>query len=307
MKFHQLRLSQWRYYLSRANDLRKEFFYRDIYRKRILSTRGVVCDPDAPLEVHALTCQRDYLDLIWCLKTLSHFSKLPFHMVIHDDGSLGNDALEALSRHLMNSRIIRRAHADEEMKRVLKPFARCGRFRAGLVLGLKLFDFPHFATREQFLLLDSDILFFNPPVYMVQAIEKRQSFFMSDYQDAYIYQRCDLGTLHGLDVIEGINTGLAFLHRGLFDYEVMEDYCGSLKEEDYGHPWAEQTLIALLASRSGHNHERLPCAYQISTQAIDASSISHHFVNDGSRPRFYRDGLRFLRKSGFLDRYDAKP
>jgi len=87
----------------------------------------------------------------------------------------------------------------------------------------------------------------------------------------------------------------------------MEHYCKSLEPEIlYGHRLAEQTLMALLVSRSGKRWERLPDSYGISHGPINRQTISHHFVSDGSRPGFYTDGLRRLRKSGFLAKYSRR-
>jgi hypothetical protein len=104
-----------KYSLTRLNQPRTHY-YKRLYRRRILSTRAVECDPNAPCEVYALTCERDYLDLIWCLKTFSHYSRLVFHLVIHDDGSLTEGALDRLAGHFRYARIIRGADADEEMR-----------------------------------------------------------------------------------------------------------------------------------------------------------------------------------------------
>ena len=60
----------------------------------------------------------------------------------------------------------------------------------------------------------------------------------------------------------------------------------------------EQTLNAILLSQA--NAARLSSAYQISRTPVTGGTVSHHFVNDGSRPAFYRVGMRRLVCSGFI-------
>src|SRR5947208_8004212 len=67
-------------------------YYKERFRRRIMDTPAIVCNGSALVEIHALTCERDYIDLIWCLKTFRYYSGLSFHLVIHDDGSLSSQA-----------------------------------------------------------------------------------------------------------------------------------------------------------------------------------------------------------------------
>ena len=64
--------------------------------------------------------------------------------------------------------------------------------------------------------------------------------------------------------------------------------------------WREQTAWAILVSKQRKGFMRLPDSYQISKQPVTDLTISHHFVNDGSREDFFKEGVCLLKKNGFL-------
>ena len=67
--------------------------------------------------------------------------------------------------------------------------------------------------------------------------------------------------------------------------ELIEAYFQNIPEIDNTH-WMinrhEQTLIAIILSLV--NSKRLSSKYQISKQSLTVNTVSHHYVNDGSRP-----------------------
>lgn len=299
----------WRQVLKvkREWDARRVRAHRTRSNETILRTPPAPIDPRSPIEIHALTCERDYADLLWCLKTFFHYADRCCRVVLHDDGSLSRVALEHLERHLPGATIITKADIDGRMHDVLRSYEGCRSFRNRLPLARRLFDFPTVATSDRFLVLDSDVLFFRRPEQMLRCIDQGCSFFMSDYQDGYVFPRADIAMRYGVDVFPAFNTGIAYLPRQMFDFDFIERYCRDVATADLlGHPWAEQTLFAMLLSRCSHGAERLPDVYRISRQPIDSDTISHHFVNDGSRGLFYTHGVRRLRRAGFLVEYDGR-
>jgi hypothetical protein len=296
----------WRYALRKKADLHRWQVkrHRAVSHAVILDTPPATVDPQSKIEIHSLTCETDYPDLLWCLKTFHFFSGRSFNVVIHDDGSLSHQAIEHLHKHLPGATIISKQQADARMREVIKPYDSCRAFRDRLPLARRLFDVPAFATRENFMILDSDILFFASPNDMLERMDHNRLFFMSDYQDGYVYPRADILARYGVEVMPAFNTGISYLSRDMFNYEFMEKYCGDLEQAGLqSHPWAEQTLFAILLSRRQGEADRLPDNYAISRKRISRETVSHHFVNDGSRGMFYTQGIRRLRKMGFVARY----
>lgn len=275
-------------------------------RALILQTHPARIDPQAEIEIHSLTCERDYTDLLWCLKTFLYYSGRSCNVVLHDDGSLSPEAYGHLQRHLSGVTIISKAQADERMRDVMAPYPSSRAFRERLPLARRLFDVPLFATRERFMILDSDVLFFGQPEEILASIAHGRLCFMSDYQDGYVYPRSEIAARYGVEILPAFNTGICVLAKDIFESEFIENYCRGLGPAGLErHPWAEQTLFGLLLSHHKERADQLSARYRISRTPLDSQTISHHFVNDGSRGLFYTQGIPRLRRHGFLTGYAA--
>src|SRR5689334_17586963 len=87
-------------------------YYRDVVRPRILKTAPVKVTTDSRCEIHVLTSSKDWLNLVWTLKSFYAVSGRKYALCIHDDGSLNEGARSALQRHFPSARVILRAEAD---------------------------------------------------------------------------------------------------------------------------------------------------------------------------------------------------
>ena len=114
---------------------------RDVVRWRVLNTSPVRGLTDGSCEIHVLTCERDWLDLIWCLKSFFSVCEVRFRLCIHDDGSVRPEGLAALASHFPDARVICRSEADEAVGRMLRDHPRCNALRRSNNLALKVFDF----------------------------------------------------------------------------------------------------------------------------------------------------------------------
>jgi hypothetical protein len=77
---------------------------RDVVRWRVLKTPPVHRLTDGSCEIHVLTCERDWLDLIWCLKSFFSVCEFRFRLCIHDDGSVRPEEPSALGSHFPDAR-----------------------------------------------------------------------------------------------------------------------------------------------------------------------------------------------------------
>ena len=293
----------WRFYLRQKAAWRaaRVARCRAVSDETIERTPPMPVDPRADIEIQCLSCERDHLDLLWCVKTFGHYAGRPFSLLVHDDGSLSPQAIGRLREHLPGLRIVSRPEADERVADALadRPHART--FRDRLPLARRTIDFPLFARRPRYLILDSDVLFFARPTEMLDGLDRGRPFFMSDYQDGYVHPREEIASRYGVEIVPAFNTGICCFSVDMADLDFVERYSADAERDDLlAHPWTEQTLFALLFSRRKEGVDRLPPTYRISRQPIDAGSVSHHFVNDGSRGAFYTEGVPYLRNAGFL-------
>jgi hypothetical protein len=291
----------------------RHYYYREIYRRKILSTKPVVCDSNSDFEIHILTSKKDFLNAVWCLKTFYYYSKTRPELVIHEDGTFGTGEIKTGFKHFPNCKIIRKSDADRDIQDFLTEFkySRKYRLRKDFPTGVKLFDSFYYAQSERLLLLDSDVLFFRNPTEIIKNIQADKPFFNSDYFSAYCSPPEVLGEIFGIEIIPKINSGLMFLRKQHYvsNLDLVEYYFRKMEEirGDVDIKWYEQTMHAILLSKYGA--VRLSEHHQISrTRPISDKTVSHHFVADGSGSRidFYREGLRHHKSRGFLKRFNIE-
>ncbi|NNF12086.1 MAG: hypothetical protein HKN72_02615 [Gemmatimonadetes bacterium] len=290
--------------ISRAIRLR---YYQHVYARKILATPPVAPHPDSNFEVHVLTRDEEVLETLWSLKSWYHFSGTRPRLVVYEGGTLSTESIGVLERHFPSCRIVRRERFDRDMSRFLSDHpaalqhARLGSFYCAL----KLFGPLYYTEAHSVLYFDSDVLFFRKPHEMLELVERGSAFFNSDYQDAYAHSPEFIRTRLGMDIEPQVNAGLFHVskeHHGNA-MDLAEDYFSRIPPADPSH-WTinrhEQTVNAILLT--GANAVRLSGAHQISRTPLTDRTVSHHFVDDGSRPEYFATGLRRLRRDGFLRR-----
>lgn len=248
-----------------------------------------------------LTCHRNVDMALWSLKSFCYSVGESPSITIHDDGTLTAADKALLGDHLDRCHLVDKETADEKMAQFLEPFPLCRqmRRRAGFYCALKLFDPAVFASSETILLIDSDVLFFQMPSELIACVRQNRPCFSSDYQDAYAAPTEALHRHLGIEVLPRVNMGIAVMRRADYDLAAMERYFSLFPSEIRDVNRHEQTLYALLMST--HGAHRLGSAYQLSRQPITDATVSHHFVNDGSRMQLSTLGIRALRRTGMID------
>lgn len=273
--------------------------WREAVRPRILRTIPVRDTVDPRCEIHALTSSRDWLNLIWALKSFYHYSQRRYRLCIHDDGSLGAERIGTLAAHFPQARIVVRAQAEASLRLHLDAYPRCQELCAANRLALKVFGFACHLAAERMLVLDSDVLFFAQPVAMLSRIEDtgyRKNVVNRDAASMYTAATGVLRAQSGVALIDRFNSGLGLIHEGSIRVEWVEEFLAlpGLR----GHPWMiEQTLYALCSSR--HGAELLPEEYDIRLAGAVGTSPCRHYVGP-IRGLLYTEGLARLRRAGFL-------
>jgi hypothetical protein len=277
-------------------------YYRDIVRQRILRTAPVTGTIDRICELHVMTCRRDWLNLIWTLKSFYQFSKRHYALCIHEDGTLPPEGIGQLRRHFPDARLIRRRDADARLEVALRGYPRSLTFRRANVLALKLFDFAVYLEAERLALFDSDLLFFSEPTAYLQHVESTGScknVFNADFASAYTVSPEMVRAHAGLELQPRVNSGLGLIHRNSLRWDWIEEFLALPNIQD-GHFWRiEQTLFALCSSRYGV--ELLPDEYTLYLEPGIGLRPYRHYVGT-IRHLMYREGIARLTKTGFLNR-----
>jgi hypothetical protein len=292
--------------------IRKQFeggltasWYREKVRPRILSTPSLLLPLRGEYEIHVLTSESDWLNLVWALKSFFLYAEVRVPLCIHEDGSLSPAAREQLQTHFVGCRLMSRPEADEDVLAALSGFPRCREFRAANNLSLKVFDTRHHAQAGRILLLDSDVLFFRRPDALLQSLADERTLirFNRDLADAYTADRRELESALGMPVAERFNSGLCVLQRDALRLDWLEEFLS--REELEGHFWRiEQTLFCLCGSRYGA--QALPEDYDVVLEGNVSGRVVKHYVG-AIRQRMYAEGIRHLVGQGFLETLHTAP
>lgn len=248
-----------------------------------------------PVPVHMLTGKNDWLLAAWALASFFHFTEQTWNVVIHDDGTLPEEARATLKELFKTARIISRDEADTRMDRVLASFPLCHDYRNKHPLGLKIFDMPQFVEGERFILLDSDVLFFSYPREIMNWVgDGAECWFNEDIEDSALITADSAWADLQVPLWPRVNSGLCLLAKSAIDLEFCERALGETSILK-GHVWrVEQTLFALCASRYGKGG-LLPKTYEVSLAWLATSdAVARHYVG-AVRDRFYGEGLKRLR------------
>jgi hypothetical protein len=276
-------------------------YYRDVVRPRILKTRPVEGLTDARCEIHVLTSAKDWLNLVWTLKSFYWTSHRRYALCVHDDGTLDAEARQELQKQFPDARVIDHHVADREILPTLDRFPRCRAFRESNHLSPKLFDFRHYLNSDRMLLLDSDVLFFDEPAELLRRIEEpgyRANTANADVANGYTVEPIDARNRCAVDMPDRFNSGLGLIHRSSIRLNWIEEFLaipGIL-----GHFWRiEQTLFALCSARFGV--ELLPDEYRVSLDPGIENCVAKHYVGP-VRHLMYREGIAKLVREGILQR-----
>jgi hypothetical protein len=274
-------------------------YYRDTVRQRILQTKPIANTTDRTCEIHVLTYEKDWLNLIWALKTFYHYSDRRYALCIHDDGTLTEDNRATLHYHFPDARIIDRPSADRFVLETLQAHPRCLEFRKTNHLSPKVFDFAAYLETDRMLLLDSDVLFFAEPVALLQRIENpdyKLNTVNGDVASAYTVDPTVVREKCGVELIDRFNSGLGLIHKDSLNLDWIEEFLGL--PDIIGYFWRiEQTLYALFSCRYGA--ELLPPEYDVHLEGGIGDSPSRHYVGK-IRHLMYSEGIQRLVKNGFL-------
>ena len=262
---------------------------------RITAWRCNVNLPQTEVPIHLLTSKHDWKMALWMLVSFQEASGRRWPLVLHEDGSLTETEFSIYRSMFPGMRIITRREADNEMEIQLTNFPRCAEYRRRMPHGLKSFDIPYFSQSDRFLMIDPDVLFFQPPQEILDWVDHPADgscWFNQDFQEpSPISQEQALNDL-GINLWPMVNSGLSLLTRqSVCDLKGMEFYLNHPSLQDPKIQWrVEQTLLALCASRDNKGG-LLPLTYEVSpNKHRRPGCVARHYVGC-VRGRFLSEGL----------------
>ncbi len=243
--------------------------------------------------VHVVTGSHDWRYAAWMLASWFHFTERAWPVVIHDDGTLSDEAVAKLHALFPPAWIISRKEANAALAPVLLAFPFCETLRSDDPAALKIFDARHFCSAERYFVFDSDVLFFNYPRALVDWAEGGgdTSWFAEATEEHSLVTPGEARDELGVKLWPRVDTGISLIHTSVLDLDFFDTVLaqtsilrGSLEN-------ATTTLAMLGAARVGKGG-LLPRHYEVSPgRAAADEAISRHYTG-GTREYFFEDGLK---------------
>jgi hypothetical protein len=249
--------------------------------------------PPGNIPVHVLTSSTDWRLAAWMLASWFHFTERAWPLVIHDDGTLSDEAAGTLQKLFPPARIIRRKEADAALAPVLLAFPFCETLRSDDPSALKIFDVGHFCSAERFLVFDSDLLFFNYPRELVDWADGPGGtcWFAEADAERSLLTPAEVRDELRVEAWSRVDTGISLLHKPALDLDFLDTVLAQTSILHGSLENATRTLTMLCAARAGKGG-LLPGRYEVSrARAAADNAISRHYTQE-ARTHFFDDGLK---------------
>jgi len=250
------------------------------------------------LNLHLLTGRRFWYQTAFCLWTLGHQTGRPLAPVIYDDGSLTDEFRGPLLRLFPSAHFVSRSETVARLDKIL-PVAKYPALRERWLNYpniRKLID-PHLGSTGWKLVLDSDLLFFHRPQFLVDWIDHpTRPLHAVDCETSYGYSRPLMYELAGAQVRDLVNVGLTGLNSSEIEWERLESWCQILINREQTNYYLEQALVAMLvagrecAIAPADEYVTLP----VEPEATACRAVMHHYVAHSKRWYFQHNWRRAM-------------
>ena len=251
---------------------------------------------------------------VFCAHSLATACEGRVTLRIFDDGTLKPAEAACLRQALPQATLIGadevRQALERELPRARFPLLRQTRDRMPM---LRKFVDLRISSRAWQLYLDSDMLFFQRPDFLIACERQRTSCYMVDVANGYILPPEELNRLAGCLVPLNANAGVVSLRDDEIDWDEIEDWCRQLPTDLREHRLFEQTITSILLARAAA--QPAPPADYAMVATPDGlrppdATLAHYIIR-GKYPyltrewRGYRAGLKACSHSSRSA--DAKP
>ena len=251
---------------------------------------------DSPLCLHLLTGRRFWYQTAFCLHSWVRAAGEPIRVELYDDGTL-----DGVAHHLRRFGPAIKVHPHAEIIARLDHHLPADRFP---VLRERWINYPNIrkltdvhAGRDGWkLVIDSDLLFFRPPTFLVDWLRSPdRPLHAVDCLESYGYTRPLMNRLAGATLQPLVNVGLCGLNGSTLDWNELEAWCAELIAREKTNYYLEQALVAMLTARQScavapaADYLTLPSKREV----LAPTAVMHHYVADSKR-WYFRHGWRHV-------------
>lgn len=251
----------------------------------------------ATLTVHLMTGRSFWYQTAFCVHSLARTTAANLQLDLYDDGTVDAEIAGALRRLDPRVRIHFRGELDARRDALLP----ASRFPA---LVERCRNYPnirklvdvHLGSSGWKLVLDSDLLFFRRPDFLVQWLARPESpLVATDCTESYGYSRTLMEAIVGAPIPPRVNVGLCGLRSDALDWAELERWTDELQRRERTNYYLEQALVAMLMARQPH--AVAPAADYITkpdrAEVRSPTAVMHHYV-DTSKRWYFRHGWRHV-------------
>lgn len=254
-----------------------------------------------PLELHLLTGRRFWYQSAFCLWSLAHNTGRRLSPVIYDDGTLAPEFQASLARLFPASRFVTQSDIIARLDTHL-PADRFPALRERWLNypNIRKLTEPHLGSSGWKLVLDSDLLFFRRPDFLLGWLDApNRPLHAVDCETSYGYSRSLMNELACAPVADLVNVGLTGLNSGEIDWERLERWCQALRNREGTSYYLEQALIAMLVA--GRSCAIAPASDYVTLprlpEAQDCHAVMHHYVAE-SKLWYFQHNWRLIHGRG---------
>lgn len=201
-----------------------------------------------PLEIHFLSGRNFWYQTCFCAYSMARQAEdARIRPVIYDDGSLSEQYAQRIRKVFPDARIIDAREIESRLEESLPqskfPFLRQTRQH---YFHLRKLTDVHAGLDGWKLVLDSDMLFFRRPTFLLEWLKSpQQPCYVLDVETAYGYSNALMSSLVKTEMPERVNVGVCGLKSEDIDWEKIEYWAKTLTEKEGSSYLLEQGLTAM--------------------------------------------------------------
>lgn len=248
-------------------------------------------------EIYFLTGEKYFYQTLFCASSLLKVSKMQFQFILVDDGSFDCKLINRIKMQMPGAVIVQeseiKCHLDQHLPEVQFPYLH---HKRRIYPHIKKLTDIHTINRSTFkLVLDSDMLFWNAPLEIINWLKNPQgSLYMLDSDDSYGYTRRLMEELAGTAIPDMVNVGAIGIDSSAIDWERLEIWCKTLEAREGTSYFLEQALSAMIIANQQKTilHEK---EYIVNPADNDYESQKlRHYVDLSKKLYFTKDWRQSL-------------
>lgn len=296
----------WKTYLKRGVAQFQEYgvpllYYRFWKRHAIFQTPPLECPPESELEVHMQVCQRDWLNGLWTVRSFAHFVKKPFRLVVLGDGSISGQEHSKIKQLFPGVVIPDLSDVLNRVEKEIEPSSpTIAKWRKeGVFFTLpKVVDSFLYAHNQRVLTVDPDVLFFDFPKALLEAVEGALGDDFSvlnvttqrvNTDGCFCIDEAEVKDRFGFELPLNFGIGLGAVNREGYDWGWLESVFREVAPDEELAFMLDQTITALLSVRFGWK-KLDPSEYAIEPVSSLDGIVARHYYSK-TRDLFYVEGI----------------